>query len=51
MEVRLATLNDAEIISALNAEVQTVHAEALPHLFKATSPEAFPAIVCPPIAC
>jgi len=43
MDVRLATLHDAEIISALNAEVQTVHAEALPHLFKPASPEAFPA--------
>ena len=43
MDVRLATLNDAEIISALNAEVQTVHAEALPHLFKPASPETFPA--------
>jgi ribosomal protein S18 acetylase RimI-like enzyme len=42
IDVRLATLNDAEIISALNAEVQTVHAEALPHLFKAASPETFP---------
>jgi ribosomal protein S18 acetylase RimI-like enzyme len=43
MDVRLATLNDAEIIAALNAEVQTVHAEALPHLFKPASPETFPA--------
>ncbi len=43
MDVRLANLNDAEIISALNTAVQTVHAEALPHLFKPTSPETFPA--------
>jgi ribosomal protein S18 acetylase RimI-like enzyme len=43
MDVRLANLNDAKIISALNTEVQTVHAEALPHLFKPTSPETFPA--------
>src|SRR5262249_32657583 len=42
MDVRLAILNDAEIIAALNAEVQTVHAEALPHLFKPASPETFP---------
>jgi len=43
MDVRLATPHDAELISALNAEVQTVHAEALPHLFKPASPETFPA--------
>jgi GNAT superfamily N-acetyltransferase len=45
MDVRLATLSDAELISALNAEVQTVHAEALPHLFKPASPETFPVSV------
>jgi len=43
MDVRLATPNDAELISALNAEVQKVHVEALPHLFKPASPETFPA--------
>ena len=42
MDIRLATPNDAEIISALNAEVQTVHAKALPQLFKPASPETFP---------
>ena len=43
MEIRLATPNDAEVISVLNAEVQKVHAEAFPHLFKPASPETFPA--------
>jgi len=43
MDIRLATPNDAETIAALNATVQQVHAEALPHLFKPPSPEAFPA--------
>jgi hypothetical protein len=42
MDIRLATPNDAEIISALNAEVQKVHADALPHLFKPPSSETFP---------
>jgi ribosomal protein S18 acetylase RimI-like enzyme len=43
MDVRLATPHDAELISALNAEVQKVHAEALPQLFKPASHETFPA--------
>ena len=43
MDIRLATLNDAESIAALNAEVQHVHADALPHLFKPPSEETFPA--------
>ena len=43
MDIRLATLNDAESIAALNAEVQQVHAAALPHLFKPPSAETFPA--------
>ena len=42
MDVRLATPNDAELISTLNAEVQKVYAEALPHLFKPASSETFP---------
>jgi len=42
MDIRLATTQDAEIISALNAEVQKVHADALPHLFKPPSQETFP---------
>ena len=43
MDIRLATLQDAESIAALNAEVQHVHADALPHLFKPPSEETFPA--------
>ena len=43
MDIRLATPADAEIVAALNAEVQRVHAEALPSLFKPPSPETFPA--------
>ncbi|MBN2394671.1 MAG: GNAT family N-acetyltransferase [Anaerolineae bacterium] len=41
MEIRLATLADAEIISALNVDVQNVHAEALPHIFKHISDPGF----------
>jgi ribosomal protein S18 acetylase RimI-like enzyme len=43
MDIRLATDQDAEIVSALNEEVQRVHADALPHLFKQPSQETFPA--------
>jgi ribosomal protein S18 acetylase RimI-like enzyme len=43
MDIRLATPQDAEIISALNAEVQKIHADVLPHLFKPPSQETFPA--------
>jgi diamine N-acetyltransferase len=43
MQVRLATVNDAEFISTLNADVQELHAAALPHLFKLPSSETFPA--------
>jgi ribosomal protein S18 acetylase RimI-like enzyme len=42
MQVRLATINDAESISLLNAHVQKLHAEALPQLFKPPSNETFP---------
>ncbi len=41
MEVRRATQDDAGAISALNATVQRLHAEAYPHLFKPPSPETF----------
>ena len=43
MDIRLATLKDGENIAALNAEVQQVHTDALPHLFKPPSEETFPA--------
>ncbi len=42
MQIRLANLDDADIISALNADVQRIHAEALPHLFKLPSKDTFP---------
>ncbi len=42
MQIRLATQEDAEIISALNMDVQKIHAEALPHLFKPPTQDAFP---------
>lgn len=42
MQVRLATVNDAETISILNADVQKLHADALPHFFKQPSHETFP---------
>ena len=45
MQIRLATLDDAEIISTLNMDVQRIHAEALPHLFKPPSKETFPSLL------
>ena len=43
LKVRAATVADADTISSLNDEVQNVHAEALPHLFKPGSRETFSA--------
>jgi ribosomal protein S18 acetylase RimI-like enzyme len=40
--VRRATVADAALLSALNAEVQAIHAAALPGWFKPSGPEAFP---------
>jgi ribosomal protein S18 acetylase RimI-like enzyme len=40
--VRRATSADADLLSALNAEVQAIHAEALPSWFKLPGPPAFP---------
>ena len=34
MDLKLATIEDAEILSILNGEAQEIHADALPHLFK-----------------
>ncbi len=53
MEVRLATVSDADIISSLNFDVQRLHYNAHPHLFKPPSPEVFPAgliseLICKP---
>lgn len=41
MEIRLATMADVESISALNVDVQNIHAEALPHIFKHVSDPGF----------
>lgn len=41
MEIRRATASDAGIVSQLNREVQQLHANALPHLFKPPVGEAF----------
>lgn len=41
MEIRLATIADVKSISALNVDVQNVHAEALPHIFKHVSEPGF----------
>jgi ribosomal protein S18 acetylase RimI-like enzyme len=40
--VRRATVVDAAVLSALNAEVQAIHAAALPGWFKPLGTEAFP---------
>ena len=42
VNVRRATVADAATISALNADVQAVHAAALPWLFKTPSVDTFP---------
>ena len=39
--VRRATSADAELLSSLNAEVQAIHAAALPEWFKPPGPQAF----------
>jgi ribosomal protein S18 acetylase RimI-like enzyme len=40
--VRRATLADAEAVATLNADVQALHAEALPWRFKPPGPATFP---------
>jgi ribosomal protein S18 acetylase RimI-like enzyme len=40
--VRRATVADAELLSALNADVQAIHAAALPWRFKPPGPATFP---------
>ena len=40
--VRRATPADAGVLSSLNAEVQAIHAEALPWWFKPPGPQQFP---------
>src|SRR5271154_103691 len=39
--VRRATADDAELIAALNVDVQAIHAAALPLRFKSASAESF----------
>jgi ribosomal protein S18 acetylase RimI-like enzyme len=43
MEIRRATPEDAHVLAALNLDVQQIHVEALPHLFKQPATEAFSA--------
>ncbi|HEX5436786.1 MAG TPA: GNAT family N-acetyltransferase [Gemmatimonadaceae bacterium] len=40
--VRRAAVADAAVVSGLNADVQAIHAAALPWLFKAPGPNTFP---------
>ncbi len=42
ISVRRATTADAELVSALNADVQALHAAALPWRFKPPGPDTFP---------
>ena len=41
IKIRSATAADAEIIATLNVDVQNLHAEALPHIFKSVSDGEF----------
>ena len=41
IEVRAATKHDALVISSLNADVQAIHADALPWRFKRPGPDTF----------
>jgi diamine N-acetyltransferase len=41
--VRRATAADAELVSALNADVQAIHAAVMPWRFKPPNPDTFPA--------
>jgi diamine N-acetyltransferase len=41
--VRLAQIADAALLSALNVEVQALHAKGFPERFKPPGPDAFPA--------
>jgi ribosomal protein S18 acetylase RimI-like enzyme len=42
IDIRPAVEADAELLSALNADVQAVHAKALPARFKLPGPDTFP---------
>ncbi len=39
MEIRPATVNDLDMLLALNKEVQDIHVDKFPHVFKETSPK------------
>ena len=41
VEIRAATKDDAALFSALNADVQALHADAMPWRFKRPGPETF----------
>lgn len=40
-KIRKATIEDAAILSALNVDVQRIHADALPHIFKQPTSDDF----------
>jgi ribosomal protein S18 acetylase RimI-like enzyme len=42
LRVRRARAEDAALVSSLNADVQALHAAALPHRFKSPTAETFP---------
>lgn len=42
IRIRRATARDAAVLSMLNADVQAIHAAALPWWFKPPGPESFP---------
>jgi hypothetical protein len=44
LQIRNASLVDAELIAALNAHVQTVHATLLPGVFKPAGPSTLTAV-------
>jgi ribosomal protein S18 acetylase RimI-like enzyme len=41
MQIRKATLADAHTLSALNVDVQKIHADAIPHIFKQPESDSF----------
>jgi ribosomal protein S18 acetylase RimI-like enzyme len=40
--IRKAVVQDADVLGALNADVQAIHAAAMPWLFKPPGPDTFP---------
>ncbi len=41
--IRRAEEGDADVLASLNADVQSIHAAAVPWLFKAPGPDTYPA--------